>query len=41
MAKENNAWTFSSVVSGWTKVKKERHSHCKLVLPSDGVFAWA
>ena len=40
MAKENNAWTFSSVVSGWTKVK-ERHSHCKLVLPSDGVFAWA
>ena len=25
MAKENNTWSFSSVVSGWTKVTKERH----------------
>ena len=32
MVKENNTRSFSSVVSGWTKVTKERHS--ELVLPS-------
>ena len=32
MIKENNTRSFSSVVSGWTKVTKERHS--ELVLPS-------
>ena len=39
MAKENNTQSFSSVVSGWTKVAKEHHSRaCLLVLPgpSDG-----
>ena len=26
MAKENNTWSFSSVVSGWTKITMESHS---------------
>ena len=30
MAKENNTQSFSSVVSGWTKVTKERHSRACL-----------
>ena len=30
MAKENNTWSFSSVVSGWTKVMKEHHSRASL-----------
>ena len=30
MAKENNTRSFSPVVSGWTKVTKERHSRACL-----------
>ena len=30
MAKENNTHSLSSVVSGWTKVTKERHSRACL-----------
>ena len=30
MAKENNTWSFPSVVSGWTKVTKEHHSQACL-----------
>ena len=30
MAKENNTRSFSPVVSGWTKVTKERHSQACL-----------
>ena len=30
MAKENNTRIFSSVVSGWTKLTKERHSQACL-----------
>ena len=38
MAKENNTWSFSSVVSGWTKVTKERHFRAcfAMALPCDG-----
>ena len=39
MGKENNTRSFSSVVSGWTKVTKERHSRAcfAMVLPCDSV----
>ena len=30
MAKENNTWSFSPVISGWTRVTKERHSRACL-----------
>ena len=30
MVKENSAQSFSSVISGWTKVTKERHSRAHL-----------
>ena len=33
MAKENNTQSFSSVVSGWTKVAKEHHSRACLARP--------
>ena len=34
MAKANNTWSFSPVVSGWTKV--QRSAILELVLPSNG-----